>query len=1555
MVKRRRGLSSWLRKTLGSFLVLLLVTPTLVSFAFMPGFAEAEGIDSSTTLLLHMDGSDASTTFTDSSDSGHTVTVGGDTQIDTAQSEFGGASGLFDGNNDTLEISHATDFDFGTGDFTIDLWIRPSSLTGEIMDDLDDDIEFFLDGSGDIVFNDSSGDEVLCSAAISVNTWQHVAVVRSGSTVTMYIDGTSCGSDADMTSNYDLNGWHIGNYVVDNTLDYSGHIDELRFSVGVARWTSNFTAPSSAYSVDGGNDDDVVLLVHGDGSDASTSFPDSSASGHTVTAGGDAQVDTAQSKFGTASALFDGTDDNLAVTHATDFDFSGDFTIDAWIRPASTNGTLYTDSSEVGVFFYLADDGGTADLVFENVSSSILAVCDKAVSTGSWQHVAVVRSGSTVTLYVDGISCGTDSTASTAIDISGIYIGQLTGLDYSGHIDEFRVSKGVARWTSNFTPPTAAYSAAGAEVLGVPTLYDDDGSNQIAFNNSRQNDTSPIFRISALYDDGMGGEDFDRFQIEMSTSSVFAGTTYVQTFSSTYASSTVYNLTADSLSPSLPTTDGETYHVRARISGDSGSTWSNWSTDNQPTWTYTYASSGDPDWFQTTEAQFGTGTLVDTATTTGGVILSSGSGDITYVSATEAGTGAAAASLSINVPSGVTDDDFLLLFGVTADGDDGGFDALSGWTEIVDAAVLNTGGSAPSPPGMSVWWRIASSEPASYSITPTFGSTGIAAQMLAFRNVDTSTPLDVTQTTATGDSTNANPASIGSGSSSDGYLTAVAAFWDSTSAVYSAVPSGYTSPESLGSIVGNGGGNGTSLASAYRSSVIDPAAAEDPAAFTSSTEQWGAVTVAMRPGPSAATVGTTTSTAISFDSIPTGTTWDQVTVNGDITNGSITVNVLGADTQPLSSYSCTVSGSSCTIDISGLDPAGTPNEATIYLEAVLTDSGGSPTLQDWSVSWVTTVAPTVTSSAASSVTDTTATLNGNITDTGGETGSGTQHGFAWGTNSTLSGGDTATTTLGTYSGTGAFTDTVSSLSSGTTYYFRAYAVNSMGTSTGSILSFTTLDVPTVTSNAASSVTGTSATLNGNITDTGGENATRRGFTWGTVATLIGGDTATTTNVGSYSTGAFSEGVSSLSLGTTYYFRAYAENSVATSTGTILSFTTLDVPTVATNAASDVTTTSATLNGTISADGGDSITEHGFAWGTGSTLVGGDTATTTLGAGSEGSFTDGLSSLDPGTTYYYRAYAVNSAGTTLGSIATFDTTVAAPTISASAATNVDADSADLNGNITSTGGETGSGTQHGFAWGTNSALSGGDTATTTLGTYADTGAFSEALSSLTSNATYYFRPYVTNSANTAYGSILSFTTRIFFGSGGFVGVAAPAGQGVQSGGSSDTGEEIGGEVGFLAPSASGLATGWATGWSSAAAAYASDGSDAMASAVGASDFYNFNFSVPAGNTINGIAVKLEAAASEAGGTIGAELSWNGGSATTTASIATSALTTSDVVYTLGGSSSLWGRSWDPSEFSNANFRLRLVPNPSNNTLQLDAIQVRVYHQASGGGSGGGSEI
>ena len=110
-------------------------------------------------------------------------------------------------------------------------------------------------------------------------------------------------------------------------------------------------------------------------------------------------------------------------------------------------------------------------------------------------------------------------------------------------------------------------------------------------------------------------------------------------------------------------------------------------------------------------------------------------------------------------------------------------------------------------------------------------------------------------------------------------------------------------------------------------------------------------------------------------------------------------------------------------------------------------------------------------------------------------------------------------------------------------------------------------------------------------------------------------------------------------------------------------------------------------------------------------------------------------------------------------------------------------------------------------------------------------------------------------------------------------------------------------------------------------------------------------MPGGDDIEGIEVKLEISGTTAAGDIDVQLSWDGGSSFTTAKT-TPTLTTTDSVVVLGGPGDTWGRTWSASEFSNANFELRVTGNPSSNTVQLDAIQIKVHHQASGGGSGGG---
>jgi len=186
-----------------------------------------------------------------------------------------------------------------------------------------------------------------------------------------------------------------------------------------------------------------------------------------------------------------------------------------------------------------------------------------------------------------------------------------------------------------------------------------------------------------------------------------------------------------------------------------------------------------------------------------------------------------------------------------------------------------------------------------------------------------------------------------------------------------------------------------------------------------------------------------------------------------------------------------------------------------------------------------------------------------------------------------------------------------------------------------------------------------------------------------------------------------------------------------------------------------------------------------------------------------------------------------------------------------------------------------------------------------------------------------------------------------------GGGAPAGQGGEQGGGGqgEGGDEIGGEPGYFPPTTSG---GTFDQWTNPANAFLSDNSRASAfTSWFREDYGGFGFNIPSGNTVSGVEVKLEYSASTPAGTISVALSWNGGSATTSIKT-TPTLTTTDAVVTLGSPSDAWGRTWTPAEFNDANFKVRLVAQPSGNTVRVDAIQVKVTHAGGGGGQGGGGE-
>ncbi len=262
-------------------------------------------------------------------------------------------------------------------------------------------------------------------------------------------------------------------------------------------------------------------------------------------------------------------------------------------------------------------------------------------------------------------------------------------------------------------------------------------------------------------------------------------------------------------------------------------------------------------------------------------------------------------------------------------------------------------------------------------------------------------------------------------------------------------------------------------------------------------------------------------------------------------------------------------------------------------------------------------------------------------------------GVCWSTSANPTTSNTITTDG---SGTGSFISTVTNLQSNTTYYLRAYAINSTGTFYGNQVTFKTnlaITLPVITTSAVASITSNSAISGGFVSSNGGSNVTSRGICWSTSAN------PTTTNsktIDGLDTGTFISNITSLQPNTTYYVRAYATNSVGTAYGNQVTFTTSQVitlPILTTSTVTSITSNSAISGGFVSSNGGSNVTSSGICWSTSANPTTSNSKTTD-GSGT-GSFISTIINLQSNTTYYVRAYATNAIGTAYGNEISFTTT------------------------------------------------------------------------------------------------------------------------------------------------------------------------------------------------------------------------------------------------------------------------------------------------------------
>ena len=396
--------------------------------------------------------------------------------------------------------------------------------------------------------------------------------------------------------------------------------------------------------------------------------------------------------------------------------------------------------------------------------------------------------------------------------------------------------------------------------------------------------------------------------------------------------------------------------------------------------------------------------------------------------------------------------------------------------------------------------------------------------------------------------------------------------------------------------------------------------------------------------------------------------------------------------------------------------------------------------------------PTVITQGATAVSDDTATLNGNLTDTG--TSTPVMIFFEYGTTNKYG----STTTVQTTSTTGEFNATITGLQPNTTYHFIAYAEDAASAvvSGGDMTFSTTSNPPLVNTSPASAITDTSVTLSGFLDSLGWATAVNVYIEYGITAsygTTVVAQTSTMTTPG-----AFSVNLTGLRPGTIYHFAAYIDGGTAgTATGADMTFTTVSngsTPAVNTNAATSVSYFSATLNGTLTSLGMATSVNVYFNYGT-STNYGSTIAAQTPTMTASGAFIVNLTGLHPNTTYHFTAYTDGGiSGICTGIDMSFKTAATSvPQVNTSAASGITATGAVLGGFLASLG--TASAVNVYIEYGTTTSYGTTISAQNPIMTAA--GAFSVNLTGLLSGTTYHFAAYADGGGSgTATGADMTFT-------------------------------------------------------------------------------------------------------------------------------------------------------------------------------------------------------
>lgn len=361
-------------------------------------------------------------------------------------------SAYYDGTGDYLRIASSPQFTIGTSDFTIEQWVTIESYAGRLLFEMRTTgtqavPAIYYDSSGFLYYYVNGANRISYTTALPQRHWIHIAVSRVSSQTRMFVNGVQVGSTYADTNNYIQNLVDIGGSGWQNSAFHIGYIGETRFIIGTGLYTTNFTPPTEPFTAI----TNTRLLVK----NGNSKIYDVTG-GNTIETIGDARTNTSIVRNSVTSIAFDGSGDRL-LTRQYNTSIIGleDFTIEFWTYMNTVAGSqmFYEGRPGTNGLYPLIYMNGAVLTYFVNSSAQISGF---NLSAFTWYHIAVCRSNQVTKMFLNGVQYGALYTDTNSYVLPAYTV---IGSDFNGSsvvngvIEDLRVTKGTARYWSNFTPP----------------------------------------------------------------------------------------------------------------------------------------------------------------------------------------------------------------------------------------------------------------------------------------------------------------------------------------------------------------------------------------------------------------------------------------------------------------------------------------------------------------------------------------------------------------------------------------------------------------------------------------------------------------------------------------------------------------------------------------------------------------------------------------------------------------------------------------------------------------------------------------------------------------------------------------------------------------------------------------------------------------------------------------------------------------------------------------------------------------------------------------------